>query len=726
MKNWNKKQVPREIVAGLNAKYGIDALTASILARRGITEGKDVQFFMEDNERFMHSPFLFKNMEEVVDRILQAKDEGEKVLIFGDRDVDGITSTTVLHDFLTSLGMDVTYRLPAGADPYGLNMGAIDDFAAAVEEDFKRGKGALIITVDCGISNVSEISYATEKGMEVIVLDHHNPPEVLPEPAIIIDPKCEDSGYPFKDISGCAVAYKVVSALRFALAEPIYGMEIALLDANVTGGDCVVDVIRTKNLTERGTFSVRIPQGKSIMETELPNILRNQHIYIWDKAKFSAIFGTDSFNFADFRDEIMRVWPERGKLSLRELRARSKIALYNPEFDSDIMGFFNLFVTYHSISATKEFSNENERDLQLVALAALADIMPLVDENRIFVRRGIASINAGNAREGLRELLALAGLLSEGRTITSTDLSWNINPALNATGRLGQPEIGLGLLTEKESDRRISIANRIIAMNNERKQFGADAWEYGNPKAQESIDANGGKLCVIVDERINRGVSGILAGKLVSAYNVPAMAMTFVDGTAIGSMRSCRSFDATAFLDALDKEGAKDGKPGLFISHGGHDYAAGFSFEKSRLDEFLSAVKKFVPSIKLSDDDTETFDIDAELPQRYLDTDEFDIFTVIDRFEPYGEENAGLIFMSRSLRISDAKKFGKPESRHLKLTFDCGRTKWPALLWNGAESLDKDFSVGDCVDVIYNVERNFYNGNTTPQMKIIDIRRAGA
>ena len=103
MKNWHKKSITRADVGALYDKYKVNALTASILARRGITEGKDVQFFLEDDLRFMHNPFLFSNMEDAVDRILQAQEEQEKVLIFGDRDVDGITSTTILYDY-TSYG----------------------------------------------------------------------------------------------------------------------------------------------------------------------------------------------------------------------------------------------------------------------------------------------------------------------------------------------------------------------------------------------------------------------------------------------------------------------------------------------------------------------------------------------------------------------------------------------------------------------------------------------
>lgn len=715
MKNWIKKRITREDVGALYDKFGVNALTASILARRGITEGADVQFFLEDDLRFMHNPFLFANMEDAVDRILQAKDEGENVLIFGDRDVDGITSTAVLYDCLTSLGINVSWRLPGGTDPYGLNKNAVDEF----EKNF----GSLVITVDCGISNVEEIAYATEKGMDVIVIDHHTPPEILPSPAIIVNPKCEDSGYPFKDISGCAVVYKVVSALRFA-ASGLYKNEVALLAATASpdGEECTIEVLKLQNLVEKGSLSITVRSGTSISDTKLVDFLRGQQIFVWDEKSTSSllaqIFGSGAeFNFMDLRGEVAKVFPAMGAASLSQLKSKSKLARYNPDQNTEIKGFFNIFVTFVNAQISKQFpsyAKANERDLQLVALAALADIMPLKNENRIFIRHGIASMNKGNAREGLRELLSMQGLL--GKRINATDLSWNINPALNATGRLGHPEIGLELFLEKDAGKRTEIAQKIIEMNNERKALGNEGWNFAALQAKQSIQKYGGKLCVIIDDsgeqKINRGVSGTIAGKLVNLYDIPSMAITIVDDNAIGSMRSCRGFEVLSLLDKMAD---------LFVSYGGHAYAAGFTFKKERLPDFLAALDKFVPEIELSNSEAEQINIDAEIPSDYLKPD---LLAIVDNFEPYGEENRELTFMSKNLRICDAALIGKTERQHLKLTFDLGKTKWPAMFWGGAESLHRDFDKGDNVDVLYQVGRNCYNGVETPQLIITDIRKS--
>ncbi len=297
---FRKKVISSEVVKEIAKRYDCDFLTASVLARRGITEGKDIQFFLEDDLRFQHNPFLFNEMEDAVSRILDAKDEGENVLIFGDRDVDGITSTALLYDYLTEIGMNVSWRIPTGDDGYGLSVQAVDDFANAA--------GTLIITVDCGISNNLEIAHANELGIDTIVVDHHNPPENLPDAAVIIDPKLPDSGYPFPDISGCAVAWKLVSALRFAFTS-VYGQDICLLNVRPVNDAFTIEAIKTKNLTEKSRISETIIPGTvSITDTRLVKFLSGQQIYVWDaavqKKMLTQIFGKGvDFNVLDIRPE---------------------------------------------------------------------------------------------------------------------------------------------------------------------------------------------------------------------------------------------------------------------------------------------------------------------------------------------------------------------------------------------------------------------------------------
>ena len=269
-----KKEISREVVKELCTRFGCSPLVASILARRGTTEGQDVQFYLENDLRYLHSPFLLNSMEDAVDRILDAKEEGEKVLIFGDRDVDGITSTTLLYKCLKEMGIDVQWRIPTGEDTYGLSVPVVEEFAA--------NYGTLIVTVDCGISNNMEIARANELGIDVIVTDHHNPPEILPDAAVIVNPKLTDGGYPFPDISGCAVAFKLATALRFSNSE-LYKQEICLLNVRPINQAYVIECVKIVNMTEKARLTETIAPGMvKIDNTRLVSFLKGQQIFVWD------------------------------------------------------------------------------------------------------------------------------------------------------------------------------------------------------------------------------------------------------------------------------------------------------------------------------------------------------------------------------------------------------------------------------------------------------------
>lgn len=711
MSVWNKKIVSKNEVELLQKKYGIDALTASIFIRRNITQGKDILFYLEDDLRFQHSPFCFNEMEDAVDRILEAQEEKEKVLIFGDRDVDGVTATTVLYDCLKSMGIDVSFRLPQGDDAYGLSMEAV--------EDFSKNYGSLIITVDCGISNINEVARASELGIDVIITDHHNPPEELPSLAIILDQKLEDSGYPFKDISGCAVVYKLVSALRYAKSK-WYKTEIVLLNIEEQENSYLISCVKVKNSIPVSKLEEKIiPGEKNLEETKLFSYLKNQLIMVWNekhiKTMLSNIFGNSAdFNLMDLKNEFKNLSPSIANSNLSQLKFKSKIAKYGNHEPTEIGGLYNLLVTYISKEIRTEFpeiSLLEEKDLQLVALAALADIMPMKNENRIFVKKGLAAINAHKIRPGLLELMTALNLTE--KKVTSTDLSWNVVSNLNAAGRMGQSELAAELFLEKNPLERQKIVQKIIELNNLRKDFTQKAVEYSAIQAKASIPEHSNKLAVVIDERINRGVSGILAGKLVALYGVPALAVTFVGENAIGSMRTCRNYNATNFLTNMSD---------LFISYGGHNAAAGFSFERSKLNEFIERLKKESENIVL-DEYSDDYEVDAEIPLQYLTPE---LLNLSDKFEPYGEQNQQLLFMTRNLLVQDALVFsGKGNDKlHLKMTVNAGKFKWPCIFWSKGDLLHKEFEIGDRIDLLFRIDRNVYNKIETPQIIVVDLKKS--
>ena len=714
MATWNKKNIAKELVMSLHTKYGTDLLTSSILARRDIITGSEVQYFLEQDKRFLHCPFLFDTMEDACDRILDAKEEGEKVLIFGDRDVDGITSTTLLYQYLKSIGIDVQYKIPSGDDDFGLSIDAIDNFAA--------NYGTLIITVDNGICCKKEVDHAADLGIDVIVVDHHEPnDENYPELAIVIDPKVEDCGYPFPHISGCAVVYKLITALRFAL-NPLYKQEICLLNVHPINDAYVIECLKIENMIIKDKLSETfVPGVMPLHQTKLVDFLKGQQIFVWDenlqKKMLVKIFGQNvEINMLDVRPEIATIIPSVAELSLLRLKSFSKIAKYQESPSSEIEAFYNIFITFIQMKISENKNPKiEEEELQLVALAALADIMPLQNENRILVRQGIASMNKGRYRPGLYELIQKQNML--GKKISSTDLSWNIVPLLNATGRLGEPETALQLLLEENPQTREKIADRILALNIERKKLGAEAQIVADSQVRENLPRFSNKIAYVKSEKINRGVTGIVAGKLSSMLKLPSIVIGQIDGDLFrASLRSISGIDLQNILDYCNSK-IQDG---LFEKYGGHSEAAGFSIKKENLPILEKALEEYASYLEIPENAKTEISIDAELPFEYMSPE---LLNLVDSFEPFGQGNPNLKFLVKNAKIISADVMGKTEVQHLRLTIDCGKYKWPSIYWKAAERLNRDFSVGDKVNIVFEATRNLYNGNETPQMNIVEIEK---
>ncbi|MGP1594349.1 MAG: single-stranded-DNA-specific exonuclease RecJ [Treponema sp.] len=701
---WKKQELDAKTVQSMAKQYDCSPLITAILLRRGIAEGHEALFFLEDDLRYAHNPFLFKSMEDAVDRILDAQEEGERVLIFGDRDVDGITAVTILHQTLTDMGIETSWRIPMGDEPYGLTCEAVDAHA--------QQSGTLIITVDCGISNNKEIEYAQKQGIDVIVIDHHTPQEKLPNAAVIVNPKIEDCGYPNPHLSGCAVAWKVIAALRFSRLD-VYKQEICLLNVKPVNDAFTIEVVKMLNLTETGRISeTLIPGMLSFNDTRLGAFLQGHQILVWDKnlqlKQLEKIFGKAvDFNFFDLQPEFAALFPQVGAMSLLRLKNFSRLGKYAGEPLSEIDGFVNLFITFiqqkYNVYTEKEYQL-----LQLVALSLLADLMPLKDENRILVKQGLKAINKTPCA-GLCELITKQGFL--GKQIGTGDIAWNITPVINAAGRMGQPEIALNLFLSKDGAERNSFAAQIIALNEERKQLGKSGWEIAEPIAEKSLATYQHKLTVVVSDKIHRGITGILANRLANAFNVPSMVVCIMeDGTAVGSLRSAREYRVLSILEAYQD---------FFIDYGGHTFAAGFSLKQEHIEPFLTELKTYTNMIDF-DPETENppLMIDAELPHTHLTPE---LLMVLDTLEPYGEGFPQILFAARNIKISAASIMGKTLPQHLRLTFDCGSYKWTALYWKAAEKLHTEFAVGDLVDAVFTVGRNTFNGTTTPQMIIQDM-----
>jgi single-stranded-DNA-specific exonuclease len=229
--------------------------------------------------------------------------------------------------------------------------------------------------------------------------------------------------------------------------------------------------------------------------------------------------------------------------------------------------------------------------------------------------------------------------------------------------------------------------------------------------AKDSLEKTGGRCILVHDARIQRGITGIMASRLQGFFKAPAIVIAEGAETAVGSIRCNRQLVISDFFGRHGPE---------FLTYGGHDFAGGFSIAQSRLASFVDSFFSRVEEIALPAQGEESIEIDAEIPSSYLSPD---LQKTVDLFEPYGEGNPPLVFLTRGMRVASCELIGKKELNHLKLLLESGKTRWPAVFWNAAARFPGDFSIGDTIDVVYRLGRNMYGGGENLQLTILDLKR---
>ncbi len=263
-KEWKIYEVDEKKVEKISSKYNLNKLISTILANRNITTEEEIRLFLSPTRKDFHNPFLIKDMEKSVERIIKAIENNEKVTIYGDYDVDGITSITVLKSFLKDRGLETSQYIPNRLNEgYGLNNNAI--------EKIKQQGCDLMITVDCGISAINEINYASSLGIETIITDHHEPGNEIPKAFAVIDNKRKDSKYPFRELAGVGVVFKLIQAIgiKLGLKEEEY---LKYLDIVCVGtiSDIVPLVDENRVIAKLGLMLIRQTRNiglKSIIDT---------------------------------------------------------------------------------------------------------------------------------------------------------------------------------------------------------------------------------------------------------------------------------------------------------------------------------------------------------------------------------------------------------------------------------------------------------------------------
>ena len=556
---WNPAPRDDDAAARLQAQ-GISPLAAMVLAGRGIVTPEDAHAFLSLDDHLLHDPMLMRDMAPAVARIQAALEQKEVIAVYGDYDVDGITSTCLLSTFLASQGASVLSYIPDRlSEGYSLNTDAITKL---------RLKGAkLLITVDCGITNRKEASFAQGIGMDVIITDHHECKDELPQAVAVVNPHRPDCPYPFKHLAGVGVALK----LALALTPP-----------------------------ER-------------------------------------------------RVAVMRAYAD------------------------------------------------------LAAIGTVADVMSLTGENRIIVSLGLRAL-ARTGRPGLQMLIRECGL--EGKNISSSSIGFSLAPRLNASGRMGCPQVALELLTTRDPRRGTELAQTLCDLNRERQLIEQDIFtqclEILEARPDYARDA-----IVLASRDWHQGVVGIVASRLSERFSVPAF-MICLDAEGHGK-GSCRSYGGLNLFQTL--EGCGD----LLEGFGGHELAAGFTILEDRVDAFRSKVQALARQWSSAHSVSSSLTVDAVLEDARLIT----LANVQDllRLEPFGSGNPQPVFVLPGVTVTAIAPVGKGRHSRMKVTRD--GCSFDAILFSYAPEAT-GLHPGSRTDLAFYPQINQFRGSRTIQLLVTD------
>ncbi len=550
----------------------------NLLWHREIKSQKGVDdFFNPDYEINLHNPFLMKGMEKAVRRLEKTIADKEKIVIYGDYDTDGICASAILYETFKILGvgeLDV-YIPDRFKEGYGLNPAAVKEIA--------QGGAKVLITVDCGITDVSEVELANSLGLDVIITDHHLVHDDLPRASVIIDVRQKDDSYPFKWLTGAGVAFKLVQAL----------------------------LERRRETRESGP-----PPG-------------------WEK------------------------WL-----------------------------------------------------LDLVALATIADMPPLLEENRTLVRYGLIVLEK-TRRPGLKELFKISGL--QGSALDAWKVGFLLTPRLNAAGRINHADISFRLLTTDSLPEAQDLARRLDLYNQERQKL-VDGIIREIKAGLNALIAAGRELPKLIFETsalASAGTTGLVAGKLTDEYHRPAMVCAPLEDEFRGTGRSIPTFNLVRAMEECVKN-----RPDLLVEFGGHAMAAGFTVKKEKLPVFRELLQKIAGRDIKEDDLAPRLDIDLEISPQSVN---WELYDWMMKFEPFGENNKRPLFLARGLEVGETRIVGNG-GKHLKLKLrDSGGKSFNAIGFGLAEN-GKNLAAGSKIDVVFELAIDEWNGNRELQLKIVDLK----
>ncbi len=549
-------------------------LVQRVLAARGLSNPAVAMAFLKPTLKQLHSPSEIPDLERAAAKILDAARSGASIVIYGDYDVDGITATAILYHTLKAICPEakvssyVPHRIDEG---YGLNEEALREVIAA---------GAnLIVSVDCGITAKAQALVVKELGAEMIITDHHNPPrsrEDLPEAYAVVHPRHPDSTYPFGELCGAGVAYKLA----------------------------------------------------------------------WRLCTMSC--GSDKIT-ADLRELLLEL-------------------------------------------------------LAPCALGVIADVVPLVDENRVIASYGLAKVKTSKI-SGLRALVEASGLAGE--QVSAEDVGFKIAPRLNACGRMGHAREAVELLTTAKGERAAAIAKDLTQKNDARRKVEKaifdEACEMAAAKGMNGPDR---RAIVLAREGWHAGVVGIVCSRLVERFHRPAILLAEHEGQLHGSARSVEGFSLHGGLHECAAH---------LLTFGGHDMAAGMKLRADALDGFVDAFtavcnREIAPEMLAG---RASFDCDARVMEL-----ERGAITTLEQLGPFGRDNPRVCLRLRDVNLNGKPRLFGSDSAHLSFFVSDSASPGISLRvisWRNADLMSK-VPVGRPFDLLVRPEISDFSGQVECQM----------
>ncbi|MBR5615939.1 MAG: DHH family phosphoesterase [Clostridia bacterium] len=609
-KIWVQGYVPdeqsRTATADIAAALGLTQQTAQVLYNRGCRDAAGARAFLEQSAEKMHDPFLLKDVDRAVARIRLAIERHERIAIYGDYDVDGVTSVSVLYLFLSKRGADVGYYIPSRIrDGYGVTAAAIDMLAE------ERGVN-LIITVDTGITAIDEVKHARERGVDMVITDHHECHAELPDACAVVNPHRADCDYPFKELAGVGVVFKLLCAYEMT--------------------EC-------------------LERGEALIEGA------------------------------------------------------------------------------HRICS--EYAD-------LVALGTIADVMPIIDENRIIVSYGLHMI-ANTRRRGLSALIdaALPSTRMRGgfpipltpeeriqqrkKRVNSGFVGFGLAPRINAAGRISTASKAVELLLADTDEQAVALAQELCEINVRRQVEENRVAEQAYAMIEESVDFDNDRIIVLDGDNWPQGIIGIVSSRVTERYGLPSILISFdgsvqndtptSDDIGKGSGRSIKGMNLVESLMACDD---------LLIRFGGHELAAGMSIARGNIERFRRRINE-VARAQLGEEQL-ALQLNAECELEPSDMT-MRLAEELERMEPFGVANPTPQFIANDMTVSRIIAMGG--GKHTKLLLTKGDFSIYAVYF-GISPAQLHMTAGERVDVLFQLSINEFQNERTLQMIVQDLRKSDA